>query len=81
MEELAAKLIAYSSQAQLTGFTDKVKNLIIVAREQKTDLVEKQVNSLKYCFEQMARVTHATAFDERIEVEDNRVRRHSGAIN
>jgi len=71
LEYLAAKLIAYSSQAQLTSFTEKVKNLIIAAREQKNDLVEKQIDSLRYCFEQMARITNATALDERIEVEGN----------
>jgi hypothetical protein len=39
LEELAAKLIRYSNNAQLTGFTERVKNLIIAAREHNIPMV------------------------------------------
>lgn|GEM_PF-2237914 len=54
MEELAAKLIAYSNQAQLVNFAEKVKNLIIAAREQKPSTMENEIDSIRKYFEQMA---------------------------
>jgi len=61
LEELAAKLIRYSNNAQLTGFTERVKNLIVAAREHNISIVKKQADSLKQCFEQMTRTACATA--------------------
>jgi hypothetical protein len=57
MEELAAKLIAYSNQAQLDGFTDKAKDLVIAAREHKISTLENQVDLLKQHFEQMVKAS------------------------
>jgi hypothetical protein len=54
MEELATKLISYSNQAQLVSFTEKVKNLIIAAREQKPSTMENEIDSIREYFEQMA---------------------------
>ncbi|MFA5292683.1 MAG: hypothetical protein WC496_06570 [Phycisphaerae bacterium] len=61
LEDLAAKLIRHSNNAQLTGFTERVKTLIIAARERNIPMVEKQADSLKQCFEQMTRTVRATA--------------------
>jgi len=57
IEELAAKLIAYSNQAQLDRFTDMVKDLVIAAREHHTSVIDSHIDSLKQCFEQMVRTT------------------------
>lgn len=59
LEEYAAKLIIYSNNAQLEGFTQRVKNLIIAARENKLHIAEKQVDSLKECFERMTKANIA----------------------
>jgi hypothetical protein len=53
MEELAAELITYSSQAQLTEFTNRIKNLIIAVREHDLSKAEQETDSLRQCFEQM----------------------------
>jgi hypothetical protein len=66
IEELAAKLIAYSSQAQLTGFTDKAKDLIIAVREHKKDTIDKTVDSLRQCFDQMAKDTNPVTMEQKI---------------
>ena len=58
MEELAARLITYSNNAQLTGFTEKLKNLIIAGRENNLATIGKHTNSLKDCFAQMVRLTN-----------------------
>jgi len=64
LEELTTKLIAYSGQAQLPNFAEKVKNIVIAARENKTDTAEKHVHSLRQSLEQMARATGAGLLKE-----------------
>jgi hypothetical protein len=59
MEELenhATKLIVYSNDAQLEGFTQRVKNLIIAARENKIHLVKQHTASLKESYEKMTKM-------------------------
>lgn len=68
MEEFAAKLIKYSNDAQLVSFAEKIKNLVIAAREQKIDIMEKQTSSLKQCFEQMAKISKSIGIEEKTEL-------------
>ncbi|MDD5011164.1 MAG: hypothetical protein PHQ00_03465 [Phycisphaerae bacterium] len=64
MEELTARLISYSRQAQLPNFAEKVKNIVIAARENKTDDAEKYAHSLRQSLEQMERATGAALLEE-----------------
>ncbi|HBG27582.1 MAG: hypothetical protein A2Y10_15910 [Planctomycetes bacterium GWF2_41_51] len=56
LEEYAAKLIIFSDNAQLEGFTQRVKNLIIAARENNFHIAEKEVESLRESFEKMTKM-------------------------
>lgn len=55
IEYHASKLIVYSSNACLEGFTQVTKNLIIAARENKIDLVREHSTFLKESFERMTK--------------------------
>ncbi|MEN6383797.1 MAG: hypothetical protein ABFD79_01210 [Phycisphaerales bacterium] len=57
LEDLATKLIVYSNNAQLEGFTQRVKNLIIAARENKIQTAKQHSDSLKECFQKMTKMT------------------------
>jgi len=59
LENLATKLIFYSNNAHLNGFSEKVKNLIIAAREHKISAAETLAKSLKQCLGQMTETTCA----------------------
>jgi hypothetical protein len=71
IEELAAKLIAYSNQAQLTGFTNKAKDLVIAAREHKKSIIDKNVDSLRQCFDQMVRNINPATMEQKIEFDNS----------
>lgn len=55
VEDFATKLIIHSNNAQLDGFTQRVKDLIIAARENKLGIVKEHSNSLKAGFKQMTK--------------------------
>jgi hypothetical protein len=71
IEALAAKLIAYSNQAQLTGFADKAKDLIIAVREHKKSAIDKNADLLKQYFDQMARDINPVATEQKIEFDNS----------
>jgi hypothetical protein len=56
LEDQATKLIVFSNNAQLEGFTERVKNLIIAARENKIHIAKQHTASLKESFEKMTRM-------------------------
>lgn len=58
LEEYAAKLIIFSDNAQLEGFTERVKNLIIAARENKFHIAEGQLIAMKECFEKLTKTVN-----------------------
>ncbi len=62
-EETAARLSLYSNNAQMTGFTKNIHNLIIAAREQKLSVVRTEAEKLKETFEQMTKGADAAAFE------------------
>ena len=59
LEDLATKLILYSDNAHLNGFSERVKNLIIAVREHKISMAETLAESLKQCLRQMTETTCA----------------------
>ena len=71
IEELVAKLIAYSSQAQLTGFTDKAKDLVIAVRESKKTAIDENIDSLRQYFDQMARNINPATMEQKIEFDNS----------
>ncbi len=48
----------------MPNFAEKVKNIVIAVRENKTDTAEKHAHSLRQCLEQMARATGAGLLEE-----------------
>lgn len=73
IEELTAKLSGYSSRAQLTGFTEKTKDLIVAAREQKSAMVKNLANGLKQTFEQMVNSIDSTAIEQKLKIEESSI--------
>jgi hypothetical protein len=71
IEELAAKLISYSNQAQLTGFTAKAKDLVIAVRERNKSAIDKNIESLKRCFEQMTGDINPLTLDQKLEFDNS----------
>jgi hypothetical protein len=71
IEELAAKLISFSHQAQLTGFTAKVNDLVIAVREHNKSAIDKNIESLKRCFEQMIGNINPVALDQKLEFDNS----------
>jgi hypothetical protein len=70
IEELTAKLSACSGRAQLTGFTEKTKDLIVAARERRSAVVRDLANSLKQTFEQMITSVDSTGLEQRLKLEE-----------
>ncbi|OQA02135.1 MAG: hypothetical protein BWY69_01184 [Planctomycetes bacterium ADurb.Bin401] len=56
LEEYAAKLITLSNNADLEGFSERIKYLIIAAREKRLQEAVQQLESLKECFHKMTRM-------------------------
>jgi hypothetical protein len=55
VENHATKLIIHSSNAQLDGFTQRVKDLIIAARENNLSILKEHSSSLKSGYKQMTK--------------------------
>lgn len=55
VEDHAAQLIAYSSNANLEGFSQRIKNLIIAARENKPHTAETLTADIKLSFEKLTK--------------------------
>ena len=55
IEDHATKLIVYSNNAQLEGFTQRIKNLIIAARENKIHIAQDINHISKDCIRHKAR--------------------------
>jgi hypothetical protein len=70
IEELAAKLSACSNRVQLTGFTEKAKDLIVAARERRPAVVRSLANGLKQTFEQMINSVDSTGLEQRLKLEE-----------
>jgi hypothetical protein len=70
VEELAAKLSVYSDMAQLAGFVERARDIIVAAREQKPVVVKNLADGLKQAFEQMVSFTDSTTFEQRPEAEE-----------
>jgi len=75
VEELAAKLSVCSDMAQLAGFVERAKDIIVAARERKPAVVRNLADGLKQAFEQMINFIDQTAVEQRLELEET-----SGAI-
>ncbi len=56
LEGHAAQLIVYSNKARLEGFTQRIKNLIIAARENKIHIAKEHINDIKQSFEKMIKL-------------------------
>jgi hypothetical protein len=57
LENHAAQLIVYSDNARLEGFTQRIKNLIIAARENKIHTAREHTIDIKQAFEKMTNPT------------------------
>jgi len=55
LEDHAAQLTVYSNNARLEGFTQRIKNLIIAARESKIHIAKEHTNDIKQAFEKMTK--------------------------
>jgi Fic family protein len=60
LEDHAAQLIVYSDNARLEGFTQRIKNLIIAARENKIHTAKEHANDIKQSFEKMTKPAEIT---------------------
>ncbi len=56
LEEYATRLIVYSNNARLDGFTQRIKNVIIAARENKIHAAKTICSSLTESFEKMTQI-------------------------
>lgn len=70
VEELAAKLSACSDMAQLAGFVERARDIIVASREQKSDVVKNLAAGLKQAFEQIADFADTTKFEQSDESEE-----------
>lgn len=82
VEELAAKLSVYSEMAQLAGFVERARDIIVAAREQKSSAVEKLAQGLKQAFEQMISFAGMTTFKQKSESEEtSEIHCHTNGTN
>ncbi|MDD5134826.1 MAG: hypothetical protein PHP01_05395 [Phycisphaerae bacterium] len=70
VEKVATKLMACSNRAQLAGFTEEIKNIVIAAREQKTAVAVNLAEKLKQAFEQMIKSIDSTVLEQRLQIEE-----------
>jgi hypothetical protein len=68
VEELAAKLSVCSDMAQLAGFVERARDIIVAAREQKPAVVKNLADGLKQAFEQIVSFTDSTTFEQRLKL-------------
>jgi DNA-binding protein len=68
-EDLTAKLSMYSLNAQLHGFTEKTKDIMVAAREQRIAKVINLAEELKLTFEQMLNSTNTSEIEQRLKFE------------
>jgi hypothetical protein len=70
VEELAAKLSVCSDMAQLAGFVERARDIIVAAREQKPAVVKNLADGLKQAFEQIVSFTGSVTIEQRLELKD-----------
>jgi len=70
VEELAAKLSVCSNTAQLAGFVERARDIMVAAREEKPAVVKNLADGLKQAFEQIASFTDSTIFEQGPEPEE-----------
>jgi hypothetical protein len=71
VEELAAKLSVCSDMAQLAGFVERARDIMVAAREQKPAVVKNLAGGLKQAFEQMVNFTGSTVIEQMLALEKN----------
>jgi hypothetical protein len=69
VEELAAKISICSDMAQLTGFVERARDVIVAAREQKPTVVKNLADDMKQALEQMIGSTDSLIGKQRLNLE------------